>query len=214
MTREGTTGAVRDRWGAPGSGARYAGGRWPSGRRRRRDPRLVERLLRRHGVAPGARVLDAPCGAGRLLDAIAGERRFCVGLDASASMLRECAEARRFGGLVRADVGRLPLAGGAFDAVVACRLLHHLRGEGGLRPVISELVRTSRRLVLASFWDRCSLPALRHRLLRRQSVRTAHSRDLVRMLFEEAGAEVVEFRAVPRFLSQQTFVVARKGRHA
>ena len=114
--------------------------------------------------------------------------------------------------LVRGDAFRLPFAGGAFEAVVACRFLHHLHGEDDLLRAVAELVRVSSRLVVASFWDAASLPAWRRRLgLAKDegpSGRRAHPKRAIRAAFEAAGARVVGFRHSFRFVSQQTFAAA------
>lgn len=95
---------------------------------------------------PGATVLDAGCGTGRALAplrAAVGARGVVLGLDATPEMLAEAAARgrRSAGALVLADAGRLPLAGGALDAVLAAGLVPHLRDpEAGL----VELARVTR----------------------------------------------------------------------
>ena len=199
------------KWSTPGSGERYATTRWRSSRRAGRDPRLVARLLDRAGEGAGL-LLDAPCGAGRLGPVIRGRSARLVGLDLSASML---GAAREHGmrDLVQGDLSRLPFADRSFDVVIACRILHHLHGEDTLSPVVSELVRVSRGLVLASFWDDASLPGLARRSgLRRgegPGGRVHHPRRLIRSVFEGAGSRILEFKSPLPLLSSQTFAVAR-----
>ncbi len=198
----------KEHWREPDSGVRYEGRRWSSARRRGHDPRLVAGILRRH-LGGDASVLDVPCGTGRLREAIEAEGRHWVGLDVSPSML---AAAEVDGHpLLCGDVEALPFPENTFDAVVCCRLLHHLGDEALLRRTIAELVRVSRDLVVASFWDAGSLPA-RHRRLRprRGEGRLAHPKSDLRRAFRAAGAEVTGFRHTLRFFSRQTFVVARK----
>src|SRR5262249_30394836 len=145
---------VRMRWLSAAAGEHYQGRRWRSERRRRRDPELVAALLERHLPAQvETLLLDAPCGAGRLSATLA-QRGRTIGVDLSPSMR---AAARRAGagaqGLLLGDVAALPFRNSAFDAVVCCRLLHHLSEPGAFQGVLAELVRVSRRLVIASFWD-------------------------------------------------------------
>ena len=226
---------VGARWSGPATAARYAArdehARWSSGRAAGRDPALVAAVLARHGVEPSrGGILDAPCGTGRLRAVLAGRSAPYVGLDASAGMLEVARSPAGPGSvqparggpihgelrLLRGSVARLPFADGCFDVVVCCRLLHHLSDRAGLERVVNELVRVSSRLVLASFWDRASLPAWRRRAgLRRprsgdDERRVAHSKHLFRELFAAAGAPVVEWRHSFRFVSQQVFAVARK----
>jgi len=204
---------VRDKWRGADAGANYAGARWSSQAKRGRDPRRVDALLARHLGAPrAALVLDAPCGTGRLHAALARHGRY-VGLDVSPAMLATArAHDARGAALVLGDVEHLPFRSASFDAVVCCRLLHHLAEREELARVLAELVRVSRALVVASFWDAGSLPAWRRRLLpgARPARRHAHARAELGAALERAGADVLAFEHGLRFLTRQTFVVARK----
>jgi SAM-dependent methyltransferase len=205
--------------------------RWRDARRAARDPRMVRRLLDRARVHDAV-ILDAPCGAGRLLAGLAGRARRLVGLDVSAAMLAEarsaaaaaCAdppgslagEPARDGdapraALVRGDLARLPFRDASFDAVVCCRLLHHLADPEELRAAVRELVRVSRGLVLASFWDAGSLAGWRRP--RPGAGRRAQPKAELRAAFAAAGAEVTGFAHGVRFVSQQTFLLAEVRRH-
>ncbi len=96
------------------------------------------RLLERAGLAPGARVLDAGAGGGRLVAALAGRGYDAYGIEPSARSRERALEA----GLdVRADALQDHDAGG-LDAVVLWHVLEHLedpadaleRVHGWLRP--------------------------------------------------------------------------------
>ena len=82
--------------------------------------REVDFLLRALRPAPGARILDVPCGYGRHASALARRGFRVVGVDLSRAMI---AEARRRGAegprlaFVRADMRRIAFRG-EFDAVV------------------------------------------------------------------------------------------------
>jgi SAM-dependent methyltransferase len=202
---------VRTKWQGAGAGSRYLHERWRSERRRQRDPALVTALLAEHMPArSGALLLDAPCGAGRLSASLARFGR-CVGLDVSTPMLVE-AQRSGSGRILRGDVIRLPFRDSSFDAVVCCRLLHHLDEPGALASVLGELVRVSRDLVIASFWDAGSWPSWRARLLppARPPRRWARERAELEQALARAGAEVVGWKHSLRFVSRQAFVAARK----
>ena len=135
------------------------------------------------------------------------------GLDVSTAMLEVAREV--FGTPpVRGDAAHLPFADASFDAVVSCRLLHHLPQVEQLEAVVAELTRVSRGLVLASFWDADTLGGWRRRFLpsarHRRSLRSFHRRATLRHAFEHAGARVLAFDVDLRFLTRQTFVVARR----
>ncbi len=204
---------VEERWSAGGAGTRYAEERWRSSRARGRDPRLVERLLRSIELPRDARVLDVPCGDGRLT---AGLSRFGRphGVDVSTEMLA-AARARPGGSeplpVMLGDAAHLPFRAETFELVVCCRLLHHLTADAALERVAAELVRVSRRFVAASFWDSASWHAWRRRAgLRRTGPRSAVSKQRVARAFEDAGASVRGYAHSFRFVSPQVFVLAEK----
>lgn len=206
--------AVEDKWAGSQAAEHYAQRRFASARAAGRDPRLVRALLARHGPARPARLLDAPCGNGRLVPALAlAQRR--VHLDANLPMLESARAALGEGGAVQGSLFALPFAERSFDVVVSCRFLHHLHDAEGFERAVAELVRVSRALVLASFWDSASLPGLRVRLgLKRDEGprgRVFRSRDELAAAFACAGAPVVEFAPVLRFVTQQTFLAARRS---
>ena len=196
---------VAERWRQEARGADYRERRWR--RRRERDPQLVARLLARFG-ADAKSVLDVPAGTGRLAEACDG--RLWLGVDASRPMLSALPAAlapRAAVGLAQA----LPVADGAVDVVLCCRLLHHLPSRAARRLVLAEFARASRDLVIVSFWDRASWPTLRRRLVGgRDESRVTLTRSELRADLVSAGLEHVAFCASARFLSPQTFAVARR----
>lgn len=206
--------AVQDKWAGEAAAAHYAGARFANARAAGRDPRLVQRLLARHASGTIQRVLDAPCGSGRLAAALPHAARR-VHLDANLPMLETAREALEGGAALAGSLFALPFATRSFDAVVSCRFLHHLHGEDELARAVGELVRVSRALVVASFWDAASLPGwrVRHGLKRDEGPRgrVFRARAELERAFARAGAPVVEFAPVLRFVTQQTFLVARRS---
>jgi SAM-dependent methyltransferase len=187
-----------------------------------RDPMLVERILDRHGVRPSLRpILDAPCGVGRLRGVLERRGLRYVGLDASSALLRQASgraaaagEVADPSGLCLGAVDRLPFRDDSFEVVVCCRLLHHVDDEETVNAIVHEITRVAHKLVIASFFDAASLPALRRRvgLRRSEGPRGKHalSKRSLRRMFEAAGAEVIGFHHSLRFVAQQAFVVAQK----
>ena len=89
------------------------------------------------GLGPGQRVLDAGCGNGAYLRALAGQPVRSAGCDLSLGMLRAVAHRP----LLNADVAALPVRDGAFDAVLAVHMLYHVPDRaaavGELRRVLA-----------------------------------------------------------------------------
>jgi len=125
---EGRTGRTGDRADPPAAGSgpdpqwyrRWFGEEYLSlyPHRDREEARQGVRLFRRLcNPAPGARVLDLACGAGRHLGPLRDGGHRPVGLDLSMPLLRRARDdgASR---LVRGDMRSLPFSAAAFDAVV------------------------------------------------------------------------------------------------
>ncbi|QDU85576.1 hypothetical protein Pla163_27080 [Planctomycetes bacterium Pla163] len=202
------------KWTRDHGGDAWRRGRWGTRRRARRDPRAVAGLLATQLARPG-RVLDVACGTGRLRAAIEGLGHLWIGCDASADQLGAASGAR-----VRASAERLPFPTRSFDAVVACRFLHHLGSDRALTAVVSELVRVSRGPIVASFWDSDTWPFLLRRsdgaaplgtARRDDSGRVARRIARIEEIFAAAGAPVVRVARPVWRLSAQTFVLARRA---
>lgn len=206
---------VGAKWQAGGAGERYQAARFASKRARERDPAAVRALLARCERVHD--VLDAPCGAGRLRNAITASGAGWTGVDVSHEMLIAHPQDDR-GRLARASVAALPFRERQFDAVVCCRFLHHLRDADALDRATGELARVAKRYVIASFWDSASLPALRVRLGLKRSEgalgRAAIGRARLAASFARAGMRVIAYRTSLRFVSQQTFVLLERAEAA
>jgi ubiquinone/menaquinone biosynthesis C-methylase UbiE len=114
-----------------------------------REVAIVRRLLARAG--PARRLLDCPCGAGRLLPALRGAAERVTAADLSPEMIREAHGAGR-AAFVQASAFRLPFADRAFDVTVCHRLVHHIPAESRAA-VLAELARVTARALVLSFAD-------------------------------------------------------------
>jgi ubiquinone/menaquinone biosynthesis C-methylase UbiE len=83
---------------------------------------IVGWVLNLAGLAPGMNVLDAGCGNGLYLRAMAGRQVRAAGCDLSIGMLESAAHPALFS----ADVAALPLRDGVFDVVLAVHMLYHV----------------------------------------------------------------------------------------
>lgn len=100
------------------------------------DDVRLSALLNALGSLDGRRVLDLGCGKGRFGRRLAAEGAAAVGLDLSERMLAEAAGVAR----VRGSARRLPLADGAFDAVIAVEVFEHV-------PALGAVLAESRRVL-------------------------------------------------------------------
>lgn len=150
-------------------------------------------------VRAGERVLDVATGTGGLLRELVArgaDPREAVGVDQSASMLALAATRLPPGwSLVRGDARRLPFADQAFDAVVACYLLHLLEPDDRRQVLaeISRVVRPGGRVVTVTIDSRRPMSrSVLRRLPRRSGLRLLDPTED----FERAGLLPVRGRFV------------------
>lgn len=172
-------------------------------RKNRAELRLVSRAFR---LVPPGRVLDAPCGGGRLSLLLAGQGYQVQSADLSEAMRRI---ARENFGLARLnipvdaeDVEQLSYADYSFDAAICFRLFHHFPDPRIRQRVVMELCRVSRRHVALSYfspnsvtsWQRCWRAARGGR----KSRKFATSLSEVEAYFDAAGFQLVrDFARLP-----------------
>jgi SAM-dependent methyltransferase len=139
--------------------------------RDQREQGCIARAL--EGVPAGAKVLDLPCGAGRLARMLAGKGFALTEADYSPHMVeraRAAWEATKAEGVPEGnppvrfeqrDVMATGYADGEFDVVICNRLLHHFI-EGPTRvAALKELRRISKERVVASFFNAFALDAVK-----------------------------------------------------
>jgi SAM-dependent methyltransferase len=203
----------------PAAAAAYARERWTRGSgpaTDRREREALAGLLERAGLPRGARVLDCPCGAGRLADLLAARGLVPVAADQSPAMLAHAAGALAGASLPRrlaaADALALPFRDGAFDLVLCHRLLHHLPAEGERRALLRSLAAATRRWAIVSWFDAVSLQHLRRALRRgrRPSGRHAIRRGVLARDAAAAGLRVVAVRALRPWVSELTLALLEK----
>jgi SAM-dependent methyltransferase len=204
----------RERWRDPRVAEEYEARRFEGALARwkhRRDVVLVLDLLA--GVPAGARVLDLPCGTGRLLPALRAAGLRGVGADLALEMMR-AGRARRSepGPLVQADAVRLPFRAGAFDAVVSLRFLFHLAPEER-RAALVEMARVARNGTVVGevryrrTWKHAGR-YLRSRVGLSRRHRPAPGRAEIEAELAAAGLALVRFRPVSRTFSDKALFLA------
>jgi SAM-dependent methyltransferase len=163
---------------------------WFAGRRT-----LVERLLRRLGPGAGL-ALDAGCGTGALLEALAGHGWQPVGVDllagrtvAQASACADPERRRKPAPLVRASAEQLPFADAVFAGALLLDVLEHADDARVLASV--------HRVLKPAGWALIAVPAMpwmwSHRDLAAGHLRR-YTRRSLRAVLAGAGFDVVEMR--------------------
>ena len=210
------------RFGDPRAAAKYAG-RLDGTRKDRREKRCIGRLL--DTVPAGARVLDLPCGTGRLTDFMVSRGWHVHATDSSEHMVAEAR--RRWQERRVADAGDLPDVGfsvedvmettfpdGHFDAVVCNRLFHHFVESETRVAAFQELRRITRGILVVSFFNSFSLDALYQRfqdVVKRRQRNDRLPIPLHRLTAEAAEADLILDRGLATRwgVSQQYYAAFR-----
>jgi ubiquinone/menaquinone biosynthesis C-methylase UbiE len=175
----------------------------------RREMAAVRAALARVGAR--GRVLDCPCGAGRLVPTLLERAEHVTAVDLSPTMVAEARDAlapHAAAGrvdLAVASADRLPFPDRSFDTVVCHRLLHHLSETSNRARVWQELARVAARNVIVSFSDATTWKARLQGLRGVKRRRTILTPDA---LFAEARAHGLSPVGAPIRLSSHFSLVA------
>ncbi len=186
-----------------------------------RDQRLVEKAVRHAGHVE--RILDVPCGTGRLLRSLASRVPHSVGADISLDMIQFSRLPTPVKGgpkglleYVQCDAKYLPFSNDSFDVVVSGRFLHHLfhlpRAERV--QVMREFARVSRKWVLGDFNIQYGLKYYINRLRSTLVGKPLKSQRMAAgKVFGElaqAGLQVEQVYPISWFASEKWYILCRK----
>ena len=175
------------------------------------ERRVVRRALAVTGVSQG-RVLDLPCGAGRLTPLLEPHARTLISADYSPAMLRVF-QRQRGKPCTVADAFHLPFADRTFDLVFSARLSHHIADEALRANYVREILRVSDRWAVFTIFDTRSFKNLLRRLRTQVSPKrpkNTFTREQVQALTGEAGFELVTGFPLSRLASGHVFYVAKR----
>lgn len=204
-------------WQSPDQAAQYRLSRDPAKfRRYHLEEKIITDWLLQ--LPANAHVLDAPCGAGRMVNTITGMGFQYTGADISQAMIdeaaRETAGNPRVGRFYQADLEHLPFGDNAFDCVVLWRLIHHLGSSQVREAILKEAARVSRDRVLISFHHALSFTAFRKFIQRKFFGREQHGRPIthwrLRREAERSGLRMLETRSFGKYASINWFACLSK----
>ncbi len=139
----------------------------------RREMSCIENAL--SGLPKGSKVLDLPCGSGRLELMLLNKGFDVTAADYSKPMLNTTAEyhhellnnhpekASRLT-IDHQDILNTDYEDNSFDAVICNRLLHHYPEPDVRQKVLSELSRITKDRIIVSFFSNFSISALKFHL--------------------------------------------------
>jgi ubiquinone/menaquinone biosynthesis C-methylase UbiE len=132
----------------------------------RAEMRLLERAFAR--IPKPQRVLDVPCGGGRVAVHLSRLGYDVACADLSEAMLAIARERVHSEGLPcpveKQDVERLAYPDRRFDTVISFRLFHHFPNAATRQRVASELCRVARRFVVLSYFSPWSFTSAKRQL--------------------------------------------------
>ncbi len=185
--------AYQEQFQGSNIGQRYQqryGRRWYKRCVTRREMRRIERLLASQPRC--RRLLDIPCGGGRVSGPLAAATDLLLQADVSLGQVLTARQIMGSQGHVAwftASAFMIPLKDGAVDAAICNRLTHHLPSLTELERLIQELLRVSTRFVILSYYDHNSFKSLGRRLRGKHPGNTLRRKDLLG-LAERHGARV------------------------
>jgi len=142
------------------------------------EERAVRRALQH---VSGTKVLDCPCGTGRIDELLRSRFNTVVGLDSSEAMLTVYRKGHAAREGHQGDAFALPFADGEFDWVVSHRLLHHFTKDDDRVALLRSFARVATSGVIVYAW--LDTPLHSRRDSRRQTV----PRDQMLRLLDAAG---------------------------
>jgi len=180
----------------------------------RTERRVIEKLLARAGRV--GRLLDVPCGAGRLSDVMARWTEQLYEADYAFPMLEYArSNAQSYTPeAINASAFELPFSDDAFDMVVSIRLNHHIPEREDRLRHLRELCRVSNRWVLVTVYDELGLrnriARFRGRFRRRYKPKKTLSLAEVSQALSKQRFRPVEVGRISHLLSGHAFILLER----
>lgn len=183
----------------------------------RKEFRLIQRHIR--SQPPCRTILDIPCGGGRLSGAIARAAPDAVILEADVGLGQvQYARNHRLEGarqaFMTASGFHIPIRNRGVDAVVCCRLFHHLPAQAEQERLLSELLRVASEFVILTFFDYYSVKNALRRIRAPFNGKPPKITIKPEWLREKARAHGAEIIAMPHlfyFFSGHRYALLRKS---
>ncbi|MEM7193535.1 MAG: class I SAM-dependent methyltransferase [Pseudomonadota bacterium] len=182
--------------------------------RTRRELAIVETLL--GDQQKTGRLLDIPCGGGRLSDPISDACDELIEADIAPAQLALALKRHDQSGIstrvegVVASALNIPLANESVDGVICARLSHHLPDSTERRALLAELLRVARFFVIFSFTDLASIQSLSRKLRGKSLNPSAMSQDEIERIVTSEGAHIKQFMTVSNIGPRHRFVLLEK----
>jgi len=162
------------------------------------EMRMVDRAFAL--IPKSHRILDVPCGGGRVTIHLAKNGYSLSSADLSDSMIqitRETVAKNKFNiGVEKQDIEKLSYPDRAFDTVISFRLFHHFPAPDIRQRAVTELCRVARKYVALSYFSPASVTSLKRSLRAALGGKKSekHTTPLaeVEIYFEKCGFRLVK----------------------
>lgn len=182
------------------------------------EMRMVDRAF---ALVPKThRVLDAPCGGGRVTLHLANAGYAMSSADLSDAMIAITREAvagqKPKIAVEKQDIERLTFSDRSFDTIISFRLFHHFPNPEIRQRVVNELCRVARKYVVLSYFSPASVTSVKRSLRAALGGKKSekHSTPLseVESYFAKAGFKLVkDFAQLPLIHTMHLALFERIG---
>jgi ubiquinone/menaquinone biosynthesis C-methylase UbiE len=179
----------------------------------KREKECLEKML--EVVPKGEKILELPCGTGRLTEFLLQIGYKVTAADISDEMMRHAkSKTEAFGSKVtfeKADIEKLKYKDNTFSAIAVIRLLHHIPTSLHSK-VLGELHRVTKKWVVITYSNKCTFQNIRRNIVAMYTKEPRYSISKKQFLDEvaQAGFKVVEYMPILPFISEEVFVLLEK----
>jgi ubiquinone/menaquinone biosynthesis C-methylase UbiE len=178
----------------------------------RAEMRLIDKAFAH--IPKTHRVLDVPCGGGRVTVHLSQKGYRMSSADLSENMIEIARKAVGAVTVEKQDVERLTYADKSFDTIMSFRLFHHFPNPEIRQRVITELCRVAKDHVVLSYFSPVSWTSMKRKIRAARGGRKSdkHATPLaeVKSYFEKAGFKFVkDYAQLPVIHTLHVAVFAR-----
>jgi ubiquinone/menaquinone biosynthesis C-methylase UbiE len=173
---------------------------------RYREEVIIRKIL--NNFTKNLRILDIPCGAGRLSSILKDYSDFIAGADISKPMLAYSQRSGIYSKLDQCEIENIPYTNDHFDVLLCFRLLHHLPIESRSK-AFSEASRVTKKYFIFSFNDTYSIS----HLVKNSILKNPFYTVTVKNMKEEVSKDFVVrkvFRILPLLAGETIFLCEKR----
>jgi len=185
----------------------------------RLEKKLVYKAIKRANILPPSKLLDVPCGTGRLSLFLAKKGFYMTGVDISPAMISQSKaktqliQIKTHTEFMAGDAESLPFSDSSFEAAISLRLFGHLPTENR-HNVLKELNRVSSSFVIVVYYHKNSLQTLRRKKMR---ARKGNFWNPVSLKQIDSELKAANLKCVAKFfllpgISETVIVLAKKAK--